>query len=96
MSCQDAECHKDRERKMVWATPRAWCDPCIADLVAALNNGELRTTASCCGHHFRPGRITLADGRQLFIAYDENQVNAIEAAFSVDINGDAHARTGQR
>lgn len=48
-----------------------WCDPCLVDLVRALNDDGLPTTASCCGHGGRPGRIDLADGRVLFIADPE-------------------------
>ena len=59
--------------------PGVWCDPCIAPLVKALNESDLpvvpsrlnpdgiRTLASCCGHGVRPGRISLADGRELLI-----------------------------
>lgn len=43
------------------------CDPCIAPLVKALNDGGLPTVASCCGHGERPGKIALKDGRELFI-----------------------------
>lgn len=44
-----------------------WCDPCIADVVAALNAGGARTVASCCGHGSQDGSIVLADGRELVI-----------------------------
>ena len=36
-------------------------------LVAALNAGGVRTSASCCGHGAREGRIALDDGRSLII-----------------------------
>jgi len=52
---------------MVVITPGVWCDPCIAPIVAALNAGGLPTIASCCGHQKRPGRISLMDGRELFV-----------------------------
>lgn len=50
--------------------PTVWCDPEIADLVDALNTGPLRTVASCSGHGTMPGRISLADGRELIVLKD--------------------------
>jgi hypothetical protein len=47
-----------------------WCDPCLAPLVKALNDGGLRTVASCCGHGSHLGNIALADGRILAIHPD--------------------------
>jgi len=47
--------------------PTVWCDPEIADIVDALNNGKLSTVASCSGHGERPGVIALRDGRQLVV-----------------------------
>jgi len=47
--------------------PTVWCDPCIAPLVKALNDGGLRTVASCCGHGSKAGRISLADGGGLIV-----------------------------
>lgn len=44
-----------------------WCDPCIEPIVRALNEGGLRTVASCCGHGERPGRITLSDDTDLYV-----------------------------
>ena len=35
--CNDPSCDQDREGKMQWAGDRAFCDPCIAPMVAALN-----------------------------------------------------------
>lgn len=40
-------------------------DPCLASLIAALNAAGLKTTSSCCGHGYRPGRVTLVDGREI-------------------------------
>jgi hypothetical protein len=65
-----------------------WCDPCIAPLVAALNDAGIPTIASCCGHGHRPGIITLADGRELLIARDFAEARKIDACFP-DINGQA-------
>lgn len=42
-------------------------DPCIHQIVAALNAGGIRTMASCCGHGQQDGRIDLEDGRTLLI-----------------------------
>jgi hypothetical protein len=44
-----------------------WCDPCIAPLVKALNDGGLPTVASCCGHGTTPGWIALRDDRTLLL-----------------------------
>ncbi len=44
-----------------------WCDPCLAPIVKALNDGGVRTVASCCGHGATLGSIALADGRVLAI-----------------------------
>ena len=84
----------DRETAMVVVqraddgTPTVWCDPCLEPLVRALNEGGLPTVASCCGHRHRPGRITLADGGELFIAADYDTAQAIDRSFPTDINGD--------
>jgi tRNA(Phe) wybutosine-synthesizing methylase Tyw3 len=48
---------------------RADVDYCIADLVAALNAANIVTVASCCGHGgICPARVSLEDGRELYIA----------------------------
>ena len=82
-----------RESQMVvlWyddsTQPSVWCDPCIVDLIVALNRSDdLRTDASCCGHGRRPGFISLRDGRWLVIATRE-EWEQIDALFPVDING---------
>jgi len=65
--------HPNREAAMVVierdedGRPTIWCDPCIAPLVRALNEGGLPTVASCCGHGKLPSRIALADGREVVI-----------------------------
>jgi hypothetical protein len=51
-------------------TPTAWCDPCIAPVVAALNAGGVRTVASCCGHGKNDPSIALADGRWVTITHE--------------------------
>ena len=58
--------------------PGVWCDPCLAPLVKALNDGGLRTVASCCGHGRVPGTVALADGRELFIVADYESARALD------------------
>ena len=80
--------HPNREAAMVVVregTPErlgrdgVWCDPCLVPLITALNDGGLPTVASCCGHGVAPrGRVSLADGRELFI------VPTFEAASALD------------
>lgn len=69
------KCNGDgKEQRMVvlkkddTGRPTVWCDPCISDLVKALNDGGCKTIASCCGHGSPLGLISLTDGRQLIIA----------------------------
>lgn len=52
-------------------TPTVWCDPCIADIVEALNAEGIQTIASCCGHGEQDGIISMADGRELIVKHDE-------------------------
>lgn len=54
-------------RRDATGNPIVWCDPCLAPLVAALNDAGMRTVASCCGHGRRPGRIDLADETVLWV-----------------------------
>jgi hypothetical protein len=44
-------------------------DICIADIVLALNQAGIKTTASCCGHANKrtPGFIDLEDGRSFYV-----------------------------
>lgn len=51
-------------------TATVWCDPEVADLIRALNNGGVPTVASCSGHGEKPGWVALKDGRQLAIVPD--------------------------
>lgn len=57
-----------------------WCDPCLVPLVRALNDGGLRTVASCCGHGQVPGSVVLEDGRWLMILPDDDAAGAVYAA----------------
>jgi hypothetical protein len=56
---------------MVAIKPGVWCDPCIADLIGALNLYGIETVASCCGHGNNEGRISLKDGRDLTLTKRE-------------------------
>ncbi|WP_202033170.1 hypothetical protein [Nocardioides sp. WS12] len=62
--------HKNREQAMTVLDEKTWCDPCIAPLIKALNDGGLRTIASCCGHEHGPGNVMLVDGRVLIVLPD--------------------------
>ena len=68
--------------------PTVWCDPEIADLVRALNDGGVATVASCSGHGHRPGNIMLADGRVLVVCRDADEAREVESRFP-GINGEA-------
>lgn len=57
----------NREAAMVVIDPGIWCDPCLVPLVTALNEGNVPTVASCCGHGNYEGWIALNDGRVLVI-----------------------------
>lgn len=57
-------------------------DSCIADLIQALNDSKIATIASCCGHNKRPGRISLKDGRELFIVTSYEEAQKIEETFN--------------
>lgn len=73
--------------------PTVWCDPEIADLVTVLNAGGLPTVASCSGHGHRPGRISLGDGRELFVL-DSAGAAALDRFFPIDINGNYGSAAG--
>lgn len=42
-------------------------DSCIANIVQALNDSNIETIGSCCGHRKDDGSILLADGREILI-----------------------------
>lgn len=71
-----------REAAMTVLSEKVWCDPCIAPIVKALNDADLTTVASCCGHGRRPGRISLTDGRELFIGSSFEEGQAIDLALN--------------
>lgn len=60
----------------------------IAPIVRALNAAGVATVASCSGHGHRPGRIALADGREIIIARSFEEAQQIDAFFPLDINGE--------
>ena len=53
-------------------------DSCIAPIVKALNNGGIKTIASCCGHGNRWGNIILSTGQELIIAPDYESGRAFD------------------
>lgn len=77
----------------VAGAPTIWCDPEIADIVAALNAAGIATVASCSGHGHRPGRISFADGREVILPRDDADSRIINEAFPLGINGDATPAT---
>jgi hypothetical protein len=70
--CDHSKDPGGREAAMVTVAPGVWCDPCIAPLVKALNEGGVPTVASCCGHDTYLGSIALEDGRWLVILPDRD------------------------
>lgn len=59
IGCGDRQCNQGREGKMVATGNGAFCDPCLAPIVKALNDGGIKTVASCCGHGRIPATIIL-------------------------------------
>lgn len=59
-------------------------DICIADIVAALNAGNIVTLASCCGHNKIPGTIILEDGREIIIVQNAEERNRIIELLKID------------
>ena len=53
-------------------------DPCLNNIIIALNNSGIETVASCCGHGRQPGSIILKDGRELIIVRDFETARKIE------------------
>jgi len=62
-------------------------DDDIAALVHALNTAGIATVSSCSGHGMRPGRISLADGRELFVLPSYEIAQWFDTQFPRDING---------
>ncbi len=65
--CEACGWNTNREAHMVTiraaadGTPTVWADPCIADLVRALNAAGFRTVASCCGHRSDVGPSVMVE-----------------------------------
>lgn len=53
-----------------------WCDPCLAPLVKALNDGGIRTVASCCGHGKAPTSVLLEDGDRWLLVLSREEAQA--------------------
>ena len=71
-------------------------DDDIAALVHALNTAGIATVASCSGHGMRPGRISLADGRELFVLPSYEIAQWFDTQFPRDINGQTADERSQR
>jgi ribosomal protein L32E len=56
-------------------------DACIADLIQALNNANIETVASCCGHGKGLGIVSLKDGRELHISPDFKSARKLEKLY---------------
>lgn len=79
--------HENREAAMIIVSDGVWCDPCLVPLVKALNEGGLPTVASCCGHGKRPGKVSLADGRELFLLPNFEAARALDDHFHYAVTG---------
>jgi len=55
-------------------------DYCVADIVAALNAGNIQTLWSCCGHGTQDAAIELTDGRLLIVREDAAVKEAVEVS----------------
>ena len=53
-------------------------DPCLDNIIKALNNNGIETVASCCGHGRQPGSIILKDGREIIIVRDFKTAREVE------------------
>lgn len=84
--------HGDTVETIIGGKPVA-VDRCIVQLVIAINSGGAQTVASCCGHGHRPGRISLRDGRELFVLPSYEAGQELDATFPLDIHG--HRRPNQ-
>lgn len=63
-------------------------DACIFPIVKTLNDNDIPTDASCCGHGKIAGSIILRDGRELIIAKDWDEARRIfDVAYNIDIHG---------
>lgn len=56
-------------------------DKCIAPIVKALQEAGIDMRGSCCGHGNRPGIISLADGRELFVLPDYDAARKLDSKY---------------
>jgi len=56
-------------------------DACLVKTIVALNQAGVETTSCCCGHGIRPGKIVLADGKEMMIVQDFETARKIELMF---------------
>ena len=59
--------------------PGVYIDPCLAQIVQALNDAGIPTRSSCCGHGKVVGCIALEDGRDLLIMTREELLEFMDA-----------------
>ncbi len=77
-------CKWGTDTEVILCVPRkngmetAKVDSCIASIVQSLNNSDIQTVASCCGHGNRPGRVSLADGRELYVLPDYDSAQELD------------------
>lgn len=77
------EQHKKRAIILKLQEDEERIDSCIASIVQALNNYEIMTIVSCCGHGKTFGNIYLKDGRILLIINDGNKYRANTHAYLI-------------
>lgn len=72
-----------------WGRRTVFVDRCIAPIIQALNDANIQTTASCCGHGYVNGTIALENGRWLEIYPDDATFRRESPAMhsKVDIHG---------
>jgi len=63
-------------------------DRCMVSIVRCLNDNDLITVASCCGHGNAPGNISLADGREIIIARSWEEARKMESVLEINIHGE--------
>lgn len=63
-------------------------DPCMQQLVQALNLIGMQTLNCCCGHGHQPGWVALEDGRHILIAPDYESMLRMRSDFPINTNGE--------
>ena len=64
-----------------------YCDPCLSEIVQALNDGGFQTISSCCGHGHRPGTIMLEDGREFLLLPDFDTARGLDHLWTASDGG---------